>query len=111
MRCCQVLQRPEFGGSGSWDRLGGVLAPGAGVRAFSAAIDPTDSRSVGVQGFASESLGARKLVGAFPSGSLRAPLGPPEGESSASDSTTDTPPNVLRAKRATTSPARNSPAP
>lgn len=84
------------------DRVGGVVVPGAGVRGFSAAIDPTDSRSVGVRGFASELLGARKLVGAFASGSLRAPLGPPEGESSASDSTTGAPPNVLRAKRATT---------
>ena len=102
MGCCQVLQRPEFGGAESRDRVGGVAVPGAGVRAFSDAIEPTDSRPVGVQGFASESLGAKELVGAFPSGSIRAPPGPPEGESSASDSTTDTPPNVLRAKRATT---------
>lgn len=68
MGCCQVLQSPEFGGAGSWDRVEGVAVPEAGVRAFSAAIEPTDSRSVGVRGFASESLGARKLVGAFLAG-------------------------------------------
>lgn len=30
MGCCQVLQRPEFGGAGSWDRVGGVVVPGGG---------------------------------------------------------------------------------
>ena len=38
MGCCQVLQRREFGGAGSWDRVGGAVVPGAGVRACSAAF-------------------------------------------------------------------------
>lgn len=40
MGCCQVLQRPEFGGAESWDRVGGVVVLGRGCVPFQPQSNP-----------------------------------------------------------------------